>query len=61
MNPLTRYRYEKRIEELKRRIENLEPYRSVAIDIFNAAVDNVAKDTAISKAWILYQFRQMLK
>lgn len=61
MNDETRYRYEKRIHALEAEVERLLDYRRVALNIFATTVDVVQDGKQISNAWIIKQFREVMK
>jgi hypothetical protein len=55
-----RYGYEKRIRELEQQIRTLEPYRRIALDIYDASINVLnEKGTSVSIPWIIRQYRQI--
>lgn len=58
LNEETRYRLQKRINELREERNSLQSYRYVALQIFDAAAES---NGSVSSAWILKHFRNLLK
>lgn len=61
MNQETRYRYEKRIRELREECNLLAHYRTVAIRIYREAARVGSDSPSLRLNWILEQFTELLK
>lgn len=57
----SRYKYEKRIKELEKRVDDLRGYRDLAWTIHTAACDLVGKNQSMSMGWLLAQYWKVVK
>lgn len=62
MNLETKYRYQKRIEELEREIDRLRPYRDYACEVRVAMVDVLVKGQgALNISWLLSKMNWLFR
>lgn len=61
MKEETRYRYEKRIEQLRREVDSLREYRNVCYRIFTNTCDQIHEGKTLSMGWLLKQFWSVCK
>ena len=61
MKTETKYGYQKRIKDLEGQNDSLRCYKGVAISIFNMITDMVSEGKQISQAWIIKQYRDVMK
>lgn len=61
MKEQTRYRYEKRINELEQRVAVLLDYKNTIWRIFDGIATQVHEGKSLSQGWILHQLKGLLK
>lgn len=61
MKQMSRYRYEKRIKELEEKILELRPYRSLAVEIFEAITAHHREGKKTCTYWMVQKFSGVLK
>jgi hypothetical protein len=61
MDQETRYQYEKKIKNLQDEVNRLEPYKTLALEIYENICEHIADGTSLGKRFLLKKFRWVMK
>lgn len=59
MKQQTRYRYEKRIEELEKELSHARKMSEIAREIFDGAVTCASNKNSLCPGWVLAKFKRL--